>query len=299
MADQPLPQDFVLQMIQAFTEHPDSLAVLLRNPQINAALAHYLDAAADALRPKAGWREIYSLRGDVPRVWMDFDPARAPDILQDDRKPDYPVKVVPLMQLLWDDSARIARAVGGFTEAERIFYMDTGRTHRRVLVQKVALFEDYTAAIQWADSVYAEVVLAFEASTEPIPIEPKPLRIAPSEVTRWVGVIERLYKHVRTSASHQVKLKILHVVPFYEIAYYPEQQSASFIGGITNEGVEDGHAPEDEIKVPLLLQTREDVESEADARSWGEIRVDYLQDLMNSVTSPLDEAAVTADPVDA
>lgn len=156
-------QSFLKSLVASFTEHPEALRVLLENRPLNDALAAYLNAAAERLRPEQKWKEIYTLRGDEKRRYTHDSSAWA-----------YPgvttaSEVVAMMRLYYDPQMRVAIAYGGITHAVRDFALYQGYSF--IIpdpLRKVQFFDDEAPAIAWAQDWFSTVQEWVNALTSPI-----------------------------------------------------------------------------------------------------------------------------------
>lgn len=151
---------FLQTLITSFTEHPEALKTLLENKPINDALAAYLNAAAERLRPETKWKMIYTIRGKERRCRK----------LNYSHFPGEPneVIVVPVMELHYDEQVKVAFIVGGMTEAEPNFAMDRGLRIKERMFRRVELFDDPAAAIEWAQRLFPDIEMLVFSETTPI-----------------------------------------------------------------------------------------------------------------------------------
>lgn len=156
---------FLQTIITAFTEHPDSLKTLLENKPINDALAAYLNAAAERLRPKQEWDEIYTVRGKTKRSYEFIAPE--PGLFYPGLS-DQVFEVVSLARLFYDERMKVAILFGGFTEASRNFIPREMFTTIQPLWRGTEIFDDPVQAIHWAQRLLVNLDTLFLENTTPI-----------------------------------------------------------------------------------------------------------------------------------
>jgi hypothetical protein len=163
-------ETFVQTLITAFTEHPEALKTLLENKPINDALAAYLQAAADRLRPKQEWNHIFTQRGETRRrlnVSEDGYVLSYPEPM-----PTNKIEVVAICKVYYDTRFRVAALFGGMTHAVKDVWHDQGQAvlaySKETRYKRVGFFEEPSAAIEWAQGLFGEIEVMVKTATEPL-----------------------------------------------------------------------------------------------------------------------------------
>ena len=156
-------QEVFLSAIRALSENPESLKLLLENKPLNEAIAAYVNASAEALKPRSEWREVWQQTSDDVRM---FAPPAGEMYFPYEQKE---FKSVAILVAKWHESQRVVTAVGYISSHNNaLWFPDMMAQGSRILLRSVGIFDAYGGAVEWAQGLWTDVLTEFRKRTQPL-----------------------------------------------------------------------------------------------------------------------------------